>query len=233
MRGWFGIAFLLVAVVGFRGQVPTTASPKAVLQPILTVLDEAKSSASLEVSGRCDSQFLPDLQPLRAIADSSASPLLALREAFRDDSIMQITQDPDGMIRMSETGVPTDILRVRISHISFEDYAHNAIYNPNDAVRTILRTPEVVAFMKARNIEDPTTTGAVRGNAGHWPVDWPHLSGSLDNVLLSQALDHVLKTFPGIWLYEDCPQDGQRNRVVYFRFFSLRRMGSSTSFVEE
>jgi hypothetical protein len=37
-----------------------------------------------------------------------------------DDPAMQVVQIPDGTIRMIESGVPTDLLNVRIGHISFE-----------------------------------------------------------------------------------------------------------------
>ena len=33
---------------------------------------------------------------------------------------------------MSEIHVPTDILNVTIGRVVFEDYAHDAIYTPND-----------------------------------------------------------------------------------------------------
>jgi hypothetical protein len=228
-------AFFLAAVVGSQAQGTLTVPPNVALLPILTVLDEAKVSGSLRLTGRCDLQFLPDLPLLRAPGDIRSAPLTAVREVFADDQAMRVTEDPGGMIRMNEIGVPVDLLDVRIGHISFEDYAHSAIFNPNDALYAILRAPEVAHFTKAHNIVDtPAMMGsAVRGNAGRWPAEWPHISGSLDNVTLAEALDHVLKTFPGIWLYEDCPQAVNRNRVVVFRFFYLRRDGSGPAFVQE
>ena len=74
--------------------------------------------------------------------------------------------------------------------------------------------------MKARNIVDPNAMGAVRGNVGHWPVEWPHISGTLDNITLSEALDYVLKTFPGIWLYENCPQTHKETESPIFDSFT-------------
>ena len=135
------------------------------------------------------------------------------------------------MVRMIEVGIPTDLLNVRISHILFEGYGHSAIYTPNDAIRFIMRAPEVVAFMRSHDIEWPFAgEGIIRGS-GSWPTESPQISGSLDNVTLSEALDRVLKTFPGIWIYENCPRGDKKNRVVYFRFFYLRSIGSGV-FVE-
>jgi hypothetical protein len=133
---------------------------------------------------------------------------------------------------MNETGVPTDLLNIKISHISFESYGQR-VYTANSALRIILQMPEVSAFMKAHDIRGPfgpfdNCSGhgePVPGNAAAWPPKSPHISGSLDNVTLSGALDYVLKTFPGIWIYESCPQGGKKNRVVYLRFLALHKVG--------
>jgi hypothetical protein len=161
-----------------------------------------------------------------------------LREILSDDPAMQVKQDPDGTIRMTEIGVPSDLLNVKISHILFETSrpGQPGIYTANGALRLILRAPEVVAFMKTHNIEWPYHGDAVPGNLGAWPPESPHISGSLENVTLSGALDHILRTFGGIWIYEDCPRSDSKNRVVYFRFYYLRKIGSRTGaqvFVDE
>jgi len=38
-------------------------------------------------------------------------------------------------------------------------------------------------------------------------------------VTLSEALDYMLKTFPGLWVYESCRGSGKDNRVVVFAFY--------------
>jgi len=218
------------------GQEARAAGPKATsLQPILEVLDKAKLSGSLEFSGRCDLRDFPDF-PRFGSPTGGGSPLQTLREMLAGDPMMQVMQDPDGTIRMNEIGVPTDLLNIRIGHILFESNGANgqrAVYSPNDALRFVLWAPEVVGFMQASDIGWPYSGEAVRGNAGAWPAAWPHISGPLDNVTLSEALDRILKTFPGIWIYENCPQGDKKNRVVYFRFFYLRKIGSSAPFVDE
>jgi hypothetical protein len=228
-----GRAFLVVFIVSMLAvslgqQARATGAKTASLKPILEVLDRAKLSGSLEFSGSCDLRDFPDFPQFRDSATSGGLPLQTVRDMLADDSAMQVMQDPDGTIRMIESGVPTDLLNVRISHILFESNGANgqrAIYSPNVALRYILQAPEVVAFMKAHDIGWPYVGEAVPGNAGARPSSWPHISGSLDNVTLSEALDRVLKTFPGIWIYENCPQSDKRNRIVYFRFSYLRKIG--------
>lgn len=216
-----------------RQQVVAARRNAAVLQPILTILENKKLPGSLEFSGSCDLQNFPDLPRLRKpSATDEASALEGLRSVFADNPEMHVGQDLDGAIRITESGVPTDILRVTISHILFQDFDQNDIYNPNDALRVVLRAPELLNFMEEHGIEMPSGADAVPGNSGRWSPERPHISGALDNVTLSQALDYILKTFPGIWVYESCQKSGKTTRLVYFRFFFLRRVGSRI-FVEE
>jgi hypothetical protein len=81
---------------------------------------------------------------------------------------------------------------------------------------TILATPEVTAFQEAHHI-DFDSTSRVPGNLFS-PANSPEVSGELSDVTLSQALDYVLKTFPGYWVYEDAScEDGSRS--VRFKFY--------------
>jgi hypothetical protein len=55
---------------------------------------------------------------LRLPSSSDGSPLQVARETFSDDPDMHISQDPDGTIRIIETGTSTELLDVKISHVS-------------------------------------------------------------------------------------------------------------------
>ncbi len=200
------LAFIAGMLVGSQAQEPRPwAAP---VKPILEVLDNAKLSGSLEFSEKCDSTSIPPFPRFRIAATTESSPLQSLREILADDSGMRVWQDRDGMIRMIGSGVPKDLLKVKISHISFESNGvplQYAAYSPNAALlHAILRAPEVVAFMKAHSIDWPWGE-AVPGSNAPWPVSSPHISGSMDNVSLAEALDRVLKTFPGLWVYWSCP----------------------------
>jgi hypothetical protein len=48
---------------------------------------------------------------------------------------------------------------------------------------------------------------------------FPGVSGELNNVTVSQALDYMLKTLPGLWVYKNCPGDGKDKRLVLFTFY--------------
>ncbi len=178
------VAFALCMLAVSSGQqVHAAGRHAASLQPILDVLDKAKLSGSLEFSGNCDMGSFPNFPPLRSPATRSGdSPLQTLREMFADYPAMQVTRATDGTIRMIETGVPTDLPDLRLRHALFENGSY-ALYNPNDALRFILRAPEMTAFMKDHDIGWPYTSGAVGPPGQPWPTELPHISGSLENVV--------------------------------------------------
>jgi hypothetical protein len=124
--------------------------------------------------------------------------------------------------------VPIDLLNVRISHISFESDGQPIqwiSFTPDLALEHILLAPEIVAFMKNQDMELLRFPAGVPGNLfGRWPLESPHISGSMDNVTLSEALDRALQTFPGLWAYWDCRHSNNKKRV-YFRFFRLNKGG--------
>lgn len=183
---------------------------------IRNVLSKGHVSGSLAYWGQCGvHKPYPDFPKLRAQSDYSGSPSEVLQRMFADDKHMSVTQEGDGTVRMIEDDVPTDLLNVKIRHISFAsgDMSHGA----NMALIQILMLPEVEAFKKAHNI------GPSEENAFIFPGDagdpgTPTVSGDLENVTVSQTLDYVLKTFPGFWLYENCRTEGG-GRTVFFNFF--------------
>jgi hypothetical protein len=132
-----------------------------------------------------------------------------------NDEDMQVTQEPDGTIRMVEKSVPKDLLNVKIGHISFDEEhkTRYPMYFPANVLRLITHAPEVETFKKDHGIRQ---LGETLSEAST-PV--PRVSGELNNVALSEALDYMLKTFPGLWVYENCPGSGKDKRVVVFAFY--------------
>jgi len=191
----------------------------AVLQRILNGSDV---SGSLEYWGSCDlGKPYPDFPRIRFPDNYSGPPLTVLQRMFADDPHMRVTKDGSGIIRMIEDDVPTDILDVRIQHLSFDKAAneYEGFTSPIDVLSYILSAPEVRAFGKAKHL-GPDVEAEVRPSTGLRFVapDGFHFSGDLKNVTLAQALDYVLKTFPGFWLYQNCRTEGG-GRTVFFTFY--------------
>jgi hypothetical protein len=189
---------------------------RATAWPIVEVLRRGKISGSLEYWGSCtDGGPFPDFPTVTAPSSDSASPLQTLRDMFANDVDMQVTQEPDGTIRMVEKSVPQDLLNVKFGHISFDEEQKRGapMYIPQNVLQFITHAPEVETFMKDNGIRQPPQMI----NQSSSPV--PRVSGELNNVTLSEALDYMLKTFPGLWVYENCPGSGKDKRVVVFAFY--------------
>jgi hypothetical protein len=224
----FDLIVVCICVVVCHGQEAATTSS---LKPILEVLNKASLSGSLEFSGKCNSfnyPGFPEFPHLHAVSTHGASPLHTLRELFADNQAMRVSQEPNGTIRMIENGIPSDILNIHIKHISFDNTysgANSGAYSANSALEFILKTPEVKQYLLIHNLKWPfnmTSTSILIPTSNFTiPSSVPHISGSLDDVTLNEALDYILKTFPGIWIYESCPCTEKRSGIIYFRYYRL------------
>jgi hypothetical protein len=187
------------------------------------VLSKAQLSGSLEYWGACaPHQPYPDFPQLRWPTGHDGSPLEFLQAMFDIDPQMRVTQEPNGMIRMIETDVPDDLLNVNIHHLSFfpaNAAVHDPVYGSRMALLTILKTPEVLAFGKAHKIEGLPYPDKMLMMPGNCCGGGRIVHGELDDVTVSQALDYVLQTFPGFWLYENC-QNPAGGRKVFFNFYT-------------
>lgn len=208
---WLHLSTMLVLAspcwCQFRGQ----QDYRATVGPITEILRRAKISGSLEYWGSCNNEHtFPDFPPVTTPSSPPAPPLQTLRKMFANDEDMQVTQEPGGTIRMVEKTVPQDLLNVKIGHISFNEYP---MFVPTYVLWFITHAPDVETFKKNHGIRQ--LGGMI--NQSSSPV--PRVSGELNNVTLSEALDYMLKTFPGLWVYENCPGSGQNKRVVVFAFY--------------
>ena len=213
--GRFTFASVLLLLGCCFSQDRGGTDPKVALPLIREVLSKAQVSGSLAYWGQCDwHRSYPDFPVLRA-ATHSGSPTEVLQDMFAADPDMRVTQENGGKIRMVEKDAPTDLLEVKIHHLSFPTGLMH--HGPHTALQTILMTPEVIAFRRAHSI------GPLAELTRGFPVPGdccggPSVSGDLDDVTVAQALDYVLQTFPGFWLYENC-QDTRGERTVVFNFF--------------
>jgi hypothetical protein len=192
----------------------------APLAPLFAALSRAHVSGSLEFSSaRCDHGVPADWPHWRTLTEHGGPPLQVAREAFADDPTIQVTQDANGTIRMIQNGVPTDLLDVRINEVPL-----SFAYSPGQAARAVYSTPEVAAFISDHHISMPTGS-TVTGGPGSMRADLPHRLDSMHDVTFSEALDGLLRTFPGIWVYQDCLKPDGKSRFVWVAFFSSRGPG--------
>ncbi len=193
---------------------------------IAAVLESAHVSASLEYNGDCrPGVFFPDLPPVFVPQKPySQKTIDTLRYMLSVDHGMGVSQENSGIIRIVGAGVPTDILKVRINHISF-----NTISMADQALHVVLSAPEIQSFIHTHKIGQPfDTLGAplyeipVPESKSAPPprLGVPYISAELNDVTVAEALDFILKTFPGFWLYQNC-ENYRGQRVVYFGMFPV------------
>ena len=222
------VAALALSSLPFLSDARASSSREGnLLKPMLLVLEKSGMSASLVFSARCEASTPPELLPLRVVTSTDGPPVRTLREMLADDKHIRLSQD-ERMIRMQEIGVPDDILNVTISHISFNGVYSAGSYgvdDPNEALHIILGAPEVESFINAHHLHLIFNDSGIGAGISSKPNQL-HLSGSFDGLTVQQALDRVLETFPGIWVYQNCPEGEARNRRAYFRFFYLREWGA-------
>jgi hypothetical protein len=222
MKYWlFSAALVMILLTICRGQEVRGTSPNEAMPLVIGILSRFGLSGSLEFSGNdCDdirhANDFPKLHaPLR-----NGPPLEDLREIFSEDPKLRVTQDSDGTVRMVETDVPKDLLEVTIGHIEFRrnEAPSVPLYTAREALRMILQAPEISTFAAEHNIGPPGAKG-MSDPHGAFSPDSPHIEGTLDKVTLSQALDHLLLTFPGLWVYKDCPATDRNKRLFVFSFY--------------
>jgi len=150
------------------------------------------------------------------VSGRKSSALDILQEMFADDPKMRVIQERDGKIRMAETDVPQDLLKIKIHHLSFSmPYTTGAKADSGAmAVYILLNAPEVIAFMEQNIGREVAWQGW--GMPGQIVLDRPSVP-ELKDVTVEQALDHVLQTFPGFWLYQNC-HDPHGRRMISVGF---------------
>lgn len=222
MKNWlFSTTLLMTLLITCRGQELRSTSPNEAMPLVIGILSRFGLSGSLEFSQNdCDDiRHVNDFPKLRTPLRNGA-PLDDLREIFSEDPKLRVTQDSDGTVRMIETDVPKDLLDVTIDHIEFHRSEAPGVpfFSAREALGVILRAPEISRFAVEHNVGLPVARGMSDPHGALSP-DSPHIEGTLDKVTLSQALDHLLLTFPGLWVYKDCPATDRSKRLFVFSFY--------------
>ena len=123
----------------------------------------------------------------------------AVRQIFRDDPNVVVTQGRSGMLRIMIGSVSPAILQARIRAITLNPIEQ---YNVLSAVDEIAGTAGNYArehelhLRLAPFVIDHLVSGPVEGA--------PHLPAVLRNVTVDEALDAVVRKFYGIALYGTC-----------------------------
>ena len=197
------------AVTSSTGQVQMP--PSQFVASVLRVLEENRRSGSLVFRGRCtDSGGMTDFFKVSSPAQGVA-PIEALRQAFVNDSALTVKEDSSGMIRVVGGDVQPELLGVTIHDVKFQKEN-----DPREATYKLLASPELKTYMQDHRTEFVTTSGGLVP-----PASGRHLNGTLTDMTVSQALDRIAQTFPGVWIYEECiTGQGEKRVEINFHEFS-------------
>jgi hypothetical protein len=185
----------------------TDVAPSQLVSRVTSVLTSTQRSGSLAFEGACAaSERISEAFKL-SVPRSGDSPVQALRHVFENDPRLSVTEDRMGRIRVVGGNVRTDLLDLRIPSITFQSED-----NPRDATAKLLTLPAVSEYMDTHHIH---LTNAMGGLA---PMPkGAHLDTTLKNMTISEALDRIAETFPGIWIYQECTSSSGV-RMIDFTF---------------
>jgi hypothetical protein len=203
------VAFLLLACC--LGQDRGGSAPSYAFE-ISKILGRGQLSGSLEYWGVCGRDLHPDLPKIQSASGTDISPVDEIRAMFTVDSMMQVTQERDGKVRMVETDVPDDLLNVKIHHVILP----GDVFGPTSAKFAILKTPEVQNFRIEHDIGPRAESGG--GFSFEGPLSKPVAQVELNDLTVAEAFDKVLEMYPGYWLYESC-RDKDGARIAHFGFY--------------
>lgn len=163
------------------------------------------SSGSLLLSGKCTDNgevSAPLLKPPEGRFHTIEDALAALSKS---DPEFTWARDPAGMIRIRDQRTHDDVLHIRLKQLHFK-----GVTSSGEAVHDILSQPEVREYFKRNRIEN----GLVFNHLGASTSRMRILSGDLKDITVAEALDLVVRFFPGLWTYSECETPGGRRVVI-------------------
>lgn len=168
------------------------------------------SSGSLTLSGTCRVTQQGNVVVSDTLSNLPQEPFANFSEAMTAlsqlDPHMSWTHDKDGFMRVSDNRVTDDILRIHLKQVHFR-----GAVDSNAAIRDVLSTPEVRAYLNAKHIEKGTLFSNIVPTS---TKGFPKLSGDFRDVTVAQALDRIVKFFPGLWIYSECTSDSLRRITI-------------------
>ncbi len=174
-----------------------------------------KSSGSMTLGGTCEGTSADNVVASDALTFPPKGPFNNLGEALtavsQIDSHIAWANDANGLTRVQDARVSNGVLGLRLRRVHF-----GGEVDASSAIQVVMSAPEVREHFKENNIEDGAPTiGLMSGST----KGMPKLTGDLLDVTVAEALDHIVRFFPGLWIYKEC-RSGSSKRVTV-RGFSV------------
>jgi hypothetical protein len=130
----------------------------------------------------------------------------AMIAASRQDPHLSWARDANGYMRVKDDRITGDVLQIHLKVVHFE-----GAVDSNAAIRDVLFAPEVRAYLREKHIEEGTVFSNIVPKS---TKGLPKLSEDLRDVTVAQALDRIVKFFPGLWIYSECTADSLRRVTI-------------------
>jgi hypothetical protein len=169
-----------------------------------------RSSGSLVLAGACRTSPDGDViatDQIRIFApQASNSPDEALDDLVHAYTHVRWSRQLDGLVQVRDDRASASILGVSIRRLELKD-----VVDLQDGLRKVLLAPEIKSFLDRNHLEMPTVFSSsdlwnekVSHHLSESPTA-PKYSRILTNVTLEQALNSLVRVFPGVWIYSECP----------------------------
>ncbi len=187
--------------------------PSPFVGSVIRILEENRRSGSLEYKGQCTS--LGNITDSFKVSSTSPnrSPVDTLRQMLSANPSVSVKEEK-GIIRVIGGDVGAGVLNVKINEVTFQNQT-----NPNEATAKLLGSPELKPYLESHHTEFVLTSGGIFSLP-----NGRQITATLKNVTLSQALDTIVRTFPGVWVYAECAskQGGARVSISFHQFSNSR-----------
>ncbi|HXN65133.1 MAG TPA: hypothetical protein VN862_07350 [Candidatus Acidoferrales bacterium] len=204
-------------------------SEEVVIRALQSVLPKQRIAIRIYVHGPCQmdpSKGIPfpaiDTQPPRGGEVGFG----AVRDIFRNDKNVTVTQDGSSVIRIVIGNVFTSFLNTELASVHLNKTAQYNPDGPAGAIDSIESQPTVEKAMHELRVSRQPVFYI--GLVVPFLTSLPHLPSSLKHMTVDQSLDLIAKTFPGVVVYGECDDtDGSHHVDIRFDWFkNMPRTGA-------
>ncbi|QRP64146.1 hypothetical protein I6J77_01360 [Rhodanobacter sp. FDAARGOS 1247] len=182
------------------------ANQEAMLAYLKPILKSAGRVARIYYLGPCKKYgdyYAVSFPHVRVLPPSrSSTAISAVRDIFRNDDNIDISDGPDGIIRIVIGRPPVALLKTKLAILTFDQSQR---YTESLALWRIMDNKEVDDV--ERKLHFYPDGPPLRISLGENSIEGaPHLPASMTNLTVDQALDSVAKNFGVMVLYGVCTE---------------------------
>lgn len=231
---YIAACFTAIAIAGTLTEISVAASPasdpgsprtdeqyeQTLLGHLRSTFLAAKKPGRLYYVVPCNDpeDDFPPFPEVKAQAPlNNHSGLDAVRDIFRDDKRVTVSEESDGPIRVRVGQMPDAILRTKIPVLRLSPLQQ---YDTTSAIFALTDAKAVQAAMHKLGLREVASVFSIARNLPAKTA--PHLPAVIKNVTLDQALDLVAKTFGVVVIFGECTDQAGSPRFMRVHTIDLQ-----------